>query len=315
MKKVVALGVMCSLAWAAPVMAQSEGWLDQTAARNQVQDQDAPLVLRAERQLRSNKTDGWLNAVSAPQATSSRLVINDVSPNPTGEARTPRVYGSESNSSKTDGWVKTPAPVAEAVVQQLVIRDVSPNPEGEVRTERTYNFAKSDKSDGWVKPAATRVEASDARLVVNYKNPNADGEVQLPRSYGFTRGALLPLVGAAGDSISTNIALHQANVVERNGLVNTSPAGLLGLFAIKAGAIYILDQQRQDIRKPGLKITAGLWNGVIVNNLLVAAGATNPVSVIAGIAYGAYMYQKEHDILEQEEALAMGRGEPMWETR
>lgn len=64
-----------------------------------------------------------------------------------------------------------------------------------------------------------------------------------------------------------------------------------------------------------MKITAGLWNGVIVNNLLVAAGATNPVSIIAGIAYGAYMYQKEHDILEQEEALAMGRGEPMWETR
>lgn len=241
MKKVVALGMLCSLAWAAPVMAQSEGWLDQTVA--QKQDLDAPLVLRAERQLRSSKTDGWLNAVSAPQATSSRLVINDVSPNPTGEARTPRVYGSDSNSSKTDGWVKTPAPVAEAVVQQLVIRDVSANPDGEVRTPRTYNFAKSDKTDGWVKPAATRVEASDARLVVNYKNPNANGEVQLPRSYGFTRGAMLPLVGAAGDSISTHIALQQANVVEQNSLVNTSPGGLLALFAIKAGAIYILDQQ------------------------------------------------------------------------
>lgn len=307
MKKIVTAGVLCSAALSLPVLAQTTSWLDSAG-----KDSDPALVLRAERQLRSVNTDSWVYAEVAPQSR-PLLVVNDVSPNPTGEVRTPRTYGSESRSTKTDGWINTPATRVEAAVSQLVINDASPNSEGQSRAPRVYNF--SDKTEGWVKPQATGREAVDARLVVNYKTPDANGDVQLPRQYGFTRGAMLPLIGAAGDSISTHIALKQANVVESNSLINTSPAGLLGLFAIKAGAIYLLDQQKPDIRKPGLKITAGLWNGVILNNIFVAAGAANPVSIVAGIAYGVYMYNKEADILEQEEAQAMGRGEPMWETR
>lgn len=166
-------------------------------------------------------------------------------------------------------------------------------------------------ADSWL--AAHTVDSSESPLLTpGVAIPPANGEVVLPRTYGFSKGAMLPLVGAAGDSISTHIGLQQAHVLERNGLINTSPAGLVGLFVIKAGVIYALDQQPQHVRKPALKMTAGLWNGVIANNLLVAAGASNPVSILAGVAYGIYMYNREHDILEREEAAARGQADTVW---
>lgn len=183
---------------------------------------------------------------------------------------------------------------------------------------RTYgaNGSVSEKTVNWIKKVEQTTdnlskEPVPIRSVADYKVPNINSEVQLPRTYGFTHGAMLPLLGAAGDSISTHMALKQAHTVEVNSLINTSPAGLLGLFAIKAGAIYVLDQQKPEIRKPGLKMTAGLWNGVIANNFLVAVGAANPVGIIAGIAYGVYMYKKESDILEKEETLAKQAYNPM----
>ena len=171
------------------------------------------------------------------------------------------------------------------------------------------------KTEGWLEKHADVVQASDNRLVFNALIPDVNPTDQLPRRYGFTRGAMLPLIGAAGDSISTHIALKQPGIYETNRLINTSPGGLLGLFFIKATGLYILDQQKPEIRKPGLKIAAGLFNGVTINNLFLAAGATNPVSIVGGIAYGIYAYHKEAEILEQEEALATGSGEPMWDTR
>lgn len=166
-------------------------------------------------------------------------------------------------------------------------------------------------TDSWL--AAQTADASVSPLLApSVGSPSSSGDVALPRTYGFSKGAMLPLVGAAGDSISTHIGLQQAHVLERNGLINTSPAGLVGLFVIKAGVIYALDQQPQHVRKPALKMTAGLWNGVIANNLLVAAGASNPVSILAGVAYGIYMYNREHDILEREEAAARGQADTVW---
>ncbi len=165
--------------------------------------------------------------------------------------------------------------------------------------------------DSWL--AAQTADASASPLLApETAHSSAKSDVDLPRTYGFSKGAMLPLIGAAGDSISTHIGLQQANVLERNGLINTSPAGLVGLFVIKAGVIYAFDQQPQHVRKPALKMTAGLWNGVIANNLFVAAGASNPVSLLAGVAYGVYMYHREHDILEREEAAARGQTEPVW---
>lgn len=212
------------------------------------------------------------------------------------------------DSSKINSWVE-PASSTQESSAHFVINDVPLALKREnsfLQTEELH-ASESVKMVGWMemqdsKIETTRIRSMDSLTVVNDNAVN--GEVQLPRTYGFTRGAMLPLFGAAGDSISTHIALKQANVYEVNKIINTSPAGLLGLFAIKAGAIYLIDQQKPEIRKPLLKITAGLWNGVVANNLLIATGATNPAGILAGIAYGIYMYQKQSDILEQEEALA-----------
>lgn len=123
------------------------------------------------------------------------------------------------------------------------------------------------------------------------------------RTLGFTQSAAIPLAGAAGDSISTHIALSQPGLYERNALINTSPAGLIGLFAIKAGAVYYFDHQPSGIRKAGLKTTAGIWSGITLNNLLLIAGASNPVGIVGGILFGAYMYNREGRKLEKESTL------------
>lgn len=198
-------------------------------------------------------------------------------------------------SSKLGSWI-TPASSEQESSAYFVINDAPLTLKSDRSFLHTNEPSESVRTVGWM--------GTDSRVGINDNAPTINGEVQLPRTYGFTRGAMLPLLGAAGDSISTHIALKQPNVFEANKLINTSPGGLLGLFAIKAGAIYLLDQQKPEIRKPGLKIAAGLWNGVVANNLLIAAGATNPVGIAAGVAYGIYMYHKEGDILEQEEALA-----------
>ena len=122
------------------------------------------------------------------------------------------------------------------------------------------------------------------------------------RTFGFSQGAVIPLAGAFGDSVSTHIGINHGSLVERNGLVNTSPAGLVGLFVIKASIIYYFDHQPKKIREAGLKATAGVWSGVTMNNLLLIAGATNPISLVGGLAFGAYMYHREGLALAKEAA-------------
>lgn len=61
-------------------------------------------------------------------------------------------------------------------------------------------------------------------------------------------------------------------------------------------------ENKSNIRtyKAGLKTTAGIWSGVTMHNLLLIAGASNPVGLIGGTLFGAYMYKKEEDILNSE---------------
>lgn len=114
---------------------------------------------------------------------------------------------------------------------------------------------------------------------------------------GFSKAVALPLAGAFGDSLSTHLVLNQSGFVERNPLVNTSGAGLVGLFILKAGVIYYLEQQPAEIRKAGLKSTAGIFNGLTANNLLLLAGASNPVALIGGALFGIFMYDQESRVL------------------
>ncbi|WP_159913691.1 hypothetical protein [Pantoea sp. 18069] len=118
----------------------------------------------------------------------------------------------------------------------------------------------------------------------------------------YSAASSIPLAGAIGDSATTHIGLSQPGLAEKNSLINTSPAGLVGLLVVKAGIVYYFDNQSPAIRKSGLKTTAGVWSGITMNNLLLIAGSSNPVSLVGGGLFGAYMYHREGMVLEKEEA-------------
>ena len=128
------------------------------------------------------------------------------------------------------------------------------------------------------------------------------------KTAGFSSASHLPLAGALADSVTTYIGLNKPGIAEKNSLVNTSAAGLVGLFVVKAGLVYFFEQQSPAIRKSGLKTTAGVWNGVALNNLLLIAGATNPISLVGGALFGAYMYHREGLKLDKEKPLQTAQG-------
>lgn len=143
--------------------------------------------------------------------------------------------------------------------------------------------------------------------------PVAVGKAQEPdRTLGYSPAALIPLASAVGDSVTTHIGLNHASLAEKNGLINTSAAGLVALFVVKAGITYYFDHQPQKIRASGLKVTAGVWSGVTMNNLLLIAGSSNPVSLVGGILFGAYMYHQQSLVLANE---AAGKRAPLPSTR
>lgn len=96
---------------------------------------------------------------------------------------------------------------------------------------------------------------------------------------------------AIGDSVSTQIALN-TGAVESNPLINTSVAGLVGLAVLKYGIVELVDQSdmAQRDKDETINTMGSLWGGVTVSNLLVAAGATNPVSLGVGLVAGLIMW-------------------------
>lgn len=117
-----------------------------------------------------------------------------------------------------------------------------------------------------------------------------------------SKPAQFSLIGAAGDSITTRLALA-AGGSEKNPLINTSTGGLITLFALKAGLVYYLDRQDPQTRERGLKLTGSLWGGVTASNLLIALGATNPVAIAGGLATGIYAYNYQAKLLLDERSL------------
>ncbi|WP_332535332.1 hypothetical protein [Comamonas sp.] len=162
--------------------------------------------------------------------------------------------------------------------------------------------------------------ATQSDLVIRYSagdsipvgHPTAQQERLLAsvekRSKGYSGAAGIPLAGALGDSVTTHIGISQAGLTESNGFIHTSPAGLVGLFVIKAGMVYYFDNQKPEVRKMGLKTSAGVWSGVTMNNLLLIAGSTNPVSLVGGALFGAYMYYREGIALDKESAAKAAQG-------
>lgn len=118
----------------------------------------------------------------------------------------------------------------------------------------------------------------------------------------------VPLVAAAGDSISTHIAISSGYGQEANGLVNTSSGGLIGLFVLKSAIVYVADKHLTgNDRKVALKTTSALWGGATANNIAIATGATNPVALAVGIAAGVGFWYYEDRILDKEAAVRRER--------
>lgn len=153
--------------------------------------------------------------------------------------------------------------------------------------------------------ATVRYSAGDS-IVLGEALPAAavqTGKAEAPgRTFGYSQAAVIPLAAAFSDSVTTHIGINHASLAEKNGLVNTSAAGLVGLFVVKAGIIYYFDHQPKKIREAGLKATAGVWSGVSMSNLLLIAGASNPIGLVGGALFGAYMYHREGIALAKEAA-------------
>lgn len=153
-------------------------------------------------------------------------------------------------------------------------------------------------------------EQVDAPAVPAAAPQTQPGQLKLDRTMGLTAGAQWPVAAGAADVLSTYVGLRQAGLREGNGLINTSNWGLAGLFVLKMGLVYYADQQPPEARKPILKATSGLWTLGAVNNLLLIVGASNPVSLVSGLAAGLYAYYAEGRILEEEEQAAIAQMPP-----
>lgn len=96
---------------------------------------------------------------------------------------------------------------------------------------------------------------------------------------------------AAADSLTTHLALA-SGAHEANPLVSTSPAGLVGLFAVKWGLIELANRsdlppaQKQRVNR----VTTTLWGGAAANNLMLAVGSTGPLALVVGVVSGVILW-------------------------
>jgi hypothetical protein len=119
---------------------------------------------------------------------------------------------------------------------------------------------------------------------------------------GFSRAAALPLMGAGAETLGNGLAIARGAAIESNGMVNASPAALLGMLAVKAAMVKYADGLPPERRASSLKANAGFFGGFGASNLLIAAGATTGVAAIAGLFAGWWSYGSEGEALDREAA-------------
>lgn len=154
--------------------------------------------------------------------------------------------------------------------------------------------------------SASATRAPDAAAALSVE-PTAPSESLIPEPTQVPLSTELPgisalnyaRIGAIADSVTTHIALHSGGV-EKNALVNTSPAGLVALLAIKLGLLELANRLPENERAVALKASAAVWGGVSVNNLLVAASVGGAAPVLVGVAFGYWMWERTADRLAAE---------------
>lgn len=104
------------------------------------------------------------------------------------------------------------------------------------------------------------------------------------------------VTAAVADSLTTHLAL-QAGAIETNPLINTSAGGLVVLAGLKWALVeYVDSSDFLDSQKSNFKrATTAVWGGAAINNLLLALSASNPVSLLAGVVGGIWLWNQDLD--------------------
>ena len=99
--------------------------------------------------------------------------------------------------------------------------------------------------------------------------------------------------GAIADTASTVIAINLFDLKEMN------PLGAIGSTAIKIVALHSAKDLTKEDKQSFDNKAGSFWMGATINNVLAIAGATFPISLLAGIISGMIFYNMpecDHDL-------------------
>jgi len=103
---------------------------------------------------------------------------------------------------------------------------------------------------------------------------------------------------AVADGVSTGLALS-SGAVEMNGLISTSPIGLVALTGAKIGLVKFADRLPENEKRLVIKTSSSLWGGAAVNNLMVLMSAPSPVAIAAGVVAGVLWWRHTNQVYAQ----------------
>jgi hypothetical protein len=103
---------------------------------------------------------------------------------------------------------------------------------------------------------------------------------------------------AVADGVSTSLALS-AGAVETNGLIATSPIGLVALTGAKIGLVKFAGRLPEDEKRLVIKTSSSVWGGAAVNNLMVLMAAPTPLAIAAGVVAGVLWWRHSERVYER----------------
>ena len=93
------------------------------------------------------------------------------------------------------------------------------------------------------------------------------------------------------DAATTIVALN-GGAVELNPIITPTPTGIVAISLVKWALVEHVAQSDLEDRDDYLRIMTGVWGGASINNLLVILGASNPISILAGIIGGYLLFKQ-----------------------
>lgn len=103
------------------------------------------------------------------------------------------------------------------------------------------------------------------------------------------------VTAAAVDTVTTAVALQQG-AIERN------PLGFVGATVGKG--VYLAVTRllfTPSERESGDRLVSSLWAGAAINNVMIIAGASNPIGVAVGVTAGVFLFRERCEKLDQDQ--------------